>query len=178
MGTQKQRPLSCKRQQEPMFHPQNPSDPTSTAMAQAAPPSPTPRFKTPELHLPDNLPHLPGNLPQLPGNSPHLPSPHLPGPPSPGLAPPASPVPVVPVDQKQGSRNRLKLPKLRKTPKVKVPVVGAPTKLRKRTRVKLALTKIKARLGLGVKVPSTKVVTSAAQVPLEAPAAVPVSPRL
>lgn len=160
-----------------MFHPQNPSDPTSTAMAQAAPPSPTPRFKTPELQLPDNFPHPSGNLPQLPGNSPHLPGPHPPDHPS-GLAPPASPVPVVPVDQKKGSRNRLKLPKLRKTPKAKVPAVDAPAKLRKRTRVKLALTKIKARLGLGVKVPSTKGVTSAAQVPLEAPAAVPASPRL
>lgn len=179
MGTQKQHPPFCKRQQGPMFHPQNPSDPISTAAGPAAPPSPIPHFKTPDLHLPVNLPQLPGNLPQFPGNLPHLPSPHLPGSPFPGLAPPVSPLPAVP-DKKKGLRSRLKLPKRPKTPKVKAPLVGNPLKLGKTARVKLVVTKIKARLGMGVKVPSTKVVTSAVpvEVPVTVPAAVPVSTGL
>lgn len=155
-----------------MFHPQNPSDPTSTAAGPAAPPSPIPHFQTPDLHLPVNLPQLPGNLPRLP-------SPHLPDPPFPGLVPPASPVPVVP-GKKKGLRSRRKSPKHPKTTKVKAPRVGNPSKVGKKARFKLVMTKIKARLGMGVKVPSTKVVTSAVPVeaPVAAPAAVPVSTRL
>lgn len=156
-----------------MFHPQNPSDLVSTVADPAAPPSPIPHFRTPELQLPENLAHLPGKIPNLP----HLPSPHLPVPPSPGLLPPASPAPGEPVGQKKGLLNRLKLPKLLKSPKVKAPILGDPTKLkvRKRTRIKLYVTKLKAKMGLGAKVPSTKGVTAAvpAQVPVEAP-----SPRL
>lgn len=177
MRTQKQRLPFYKRRQGPMFHPQNPSDPTSTAADPAVPPSQTPHFKTPDLHLPSSLPQLPGNLPQLPGNSPHLPSPHLPSQhPSPGLVPPASPFLVVSVVQKKGLLNRHRSRKLPKTPKVKVPVVGNPTKVGKRARVKLVVEKIKARLGMGIKVPSTKGVTPA--VPVEVPLPVQVSPKL
>lgn len=161
-----------------MFHPQNPFDQTSTAAAPAAPPSPIPHFKTPDLALPDNLPHLPQNLqpklPHLPGNLPHLPIPQLPG--TPGQAPPASPVPVVSADPKKGLLNRLKSRKLPDIAKVKPPKV----KVGKRTRLKLAVTKIRVKLRMGAKVPSTRGVTSAVPVeaPVAVPAAAPVSPRL
>lgn len=157
-----------------MFHPLNPFDPTSPATPQAAPPSPTPRSKTPDLRLPGNLPHLP----ERPASSQHRPSLYLPGLPSPSLTLPPTPAPAVLRAQKKGSPSRLKLPKLRKTHTARAPVAGGPARLRKRDRVKLLWTKIKKKLGLGAKRPPTKGVKPAAQVPPVPKAPVPVSPRL
>lgn len=157
-----------------MFQAQKPLDLNSGDPAVRASPHPV-------LHQPN----LPDNLPHLPDASPRMPSP---APPSPGLLPEVRPLPALPLAgnpaSKKGLRRRHRSSKLPERGLPKLPVAGAaiPTKLPKRVRFALFVTRMKLRLK-GLKAPSAsralKVETKLeAPVPTPVPVAVPSSTRL